>query len=153
MTVLSAQSIRKANIFSPFHERSVAHGMSFGLSAAGYDVRIAEGVHMWAGHFQLASIMEHIEMPWNVIGFVHDKSTWARRGLAVQNTVIEPGWKGYLTIELTNHRDDPDKKGFYIEQGTPIAQIVFHWLDEVTEQPYSGKYQDQEAGPQEARHE
>jgi dCTP deaminase len=38
------------------------------------------------------------------MGIVHDKSTWARRGLVVQNTVIEPGWHGYqTTIELTNH--------------------------------------------------
>ena len=38
------------------------------------------------------------------MGIVHDKSTWARRGLVVQNTVIEPGWHGYLTIEVDQSR-------------------------------------------------
>lgn len=86
-------------------------------------------------------------MPKNVVGIVHDKSTWARRGLAVQNTVIEPGWRGFLTLELTNHGSVPIK----IERAMPIAQIVFHFTDEETV-GYEGKYQDQERGPQEARH-
>jgi dCTP deaminase len=85
-------------------------------------------------------------MPPDVIGFVHDKSSWARKGLAVQNTVIEPGWRGYLTLELTNHGRD----ALEITEGDPIAQIVFHYLDALTEQPYVGKYQDQGYGPQRA---
>ena len=43
MTVLSAQTIRKRGIVTPFCERSVAHGMSYGLSIAGYD-RIAQSL-------------------------------------------------------------------------------------------------------------
>ncbi len=85
-------------------------------------------------------------MPNSVMGIVHDKSSWARHGVAVQNTVIEPGWRGYLTLELTNHSQQTRT----IKPGDPIAQIVFHWLDEPTKQPYEGKYQDQAAGPQEA---
>ena len=46
-------------------------------------------------------------MPSDVLGQVCDKSTWARRGVAVQNTIIEPGWRGYLTVELTNHSGEP----------------------------------------------
>jgi dCTP deaminase len=88
-------------------------------------------------------------MPTDVIGFVHDKSTLARFGIAVQNTVIEPGWTGILTIELTNHSDE----FLWLTAGQPIAQIVFHELDAPTERPYSGKYQNQEAGPQAARFE
>jgi dUTPase len=66
------------------------------------------------------------------MGIVHHKSTWARRGLVVQNTVIEPGWHGYLTIELTNHGPG----ALSLQWGMPIAQIVFHRLEAVTEQPY-----------------
>ena len=42
-------------------------------------------------------------MPRDMVGVVHDKSTWARRGLSVFNTVIEPGWRGKLTLELVYH--------------------------------------------------
>jgi dCTP deaminase len=63
--------------------------------------------------------------------------------------VIEPGWSGYLTLELTNHGHD----ALDILWGDPIAQIVFHWLDHATDQPYNGKYQDQKRGPQPAKDE
>ena len=146
--ILSAQSIRKRGIFSPFMERSKAFGMTFGLGPAGYDVRLAEEVEMDPGSFQLASTLEHFDMPLDVLGVVHDKSTLARMGLAIQNTVIEPGWRGYLTLELTNHNNIASiRKGIIrLKAGSPIAQIVLHQLDEATELPYSGRYQDQPAG-------
>lgn len=65
----------------------------------------------------------------------------------MQNTVIEPGWRGHLTLELTMHGYDV----LDLPRGCGIAQVVFHFLDEETEMPYDGKYQDQQAGPQEAR--
>lgn len=156
MTVLSSQSIRKRGIFTPFNDRAVYRGMTFGLGPAGYDVRIAETVELgvqrtsrgiWnASKAALASTMEHFTMPDDCVAYVKDKSTWARRFVLVQNTIIEPGWRGFLTLEITYDGDD----GIVIEAGSPIAQIVFHKLDETTEQPYSGKYQDQESGPQHA---
>ena len=151
MTVIPAQFIRRlctersTPMIQPFHERQKAGGMTFGLSPAGYDVRIAETVTLQPGQFILASTLEAFHMPDNVIGFVHDKSTWARMGIAVQNTVIEPGWRGKsLTLEISNHGSAPAE----ILKGTPIAQIVFHRLEEQTMQPYNGRYQDQAAGPQ-----
>lgn len=147
--IASAQTLRALRPVEPFCERGVVDGMSFGLSSAGYDVRVAENVYLHAGQFRLASTIERFKMPPNLLGIVHDKSTWARRGLAVQNTVIEPGWEGYLTLELTNHSD-----GFLaLQAGDPVAQIVFHILDHPTESPYDGKYQHQESGPQPARFE
>jgi len=140
--ILSAQSIRRAGIFDPFHERTKAHGMTFGLGPAGYDLRIAETVFLQPGDTSLASTLEHLTMPHNVLGRVADKSTWARRFLVVQNTVIEPGWCGYLTMELSNHGGENLK----IVAGMPIAQIILHWLDQDTEQPYVGKYQNQRQG-------
>lgn len=130
-------------MIEPFHEREVSFGMSYGLSVAGYDVRIAEGLRLSPGEFVLASTIECFAMPTDVIGKVHDKSTLARRGLAVQNTVIEPGWRGFLTLELTNH----SKEGIILFPTMPIAQIVFQRLEAPAEKPYSGKYQDQASGP------
>lgn len=160
--ILSAQTIRSlcrdamyvnpdcTKMISPFCERTVQNGKSFGLSAAGYDVRIdiQEGnvMPVFPGDFMLASTLERFVMPSDVMGVVHDKSSWARKGLTVQNTVIEPGWSGYLTLELTNH----SLKDIVLYPNDPIAQIVFHRLDSPTIQPYSGKYQNQKRGPQEA---
>lgn len=147
--ILPAQTIRGLGIIEPFHERTVEGGKTYGLSSAGYDVRIDQGILVGAGTFKLASTVECFYMPDDVLGVVHDKSTWARIGIALQNTVIEPGWSGYLTLEITNH----STKGLFIDRYSPIAQIVFHRLEEATEQPYIGKYQNQERGPQEARFE
>jgi len=65
----------------------------------------------------------------------------------VQNTIFDPGWRGYATLELTNH----GRSSLTILAGDPIAQVVCYLLTEPTTQPYSGKYQNQEAGPQHAR--
>lgn len=147
MTVLSAQAIRGILPIHPFHERTVHNGMTFGLSAAGYDVRIAEDITLSANlygpmRFSLASTVEKFLMPDDCLAYVKDKSSWARRGLSVFNTVIEPGWEGLLTLELVYH----GMGELHIPSGSPIAQIVFHKLDEATEQPYEGKYQHQRAG-------
>jgi dCTP deaminase len=150
--ILPAQEIRRrcassAPMIAPFVERGVVRGMSFGLSAASYDVRIAESVTIHPGEFVLASTVERFCIANDVLIVAHDKSSWARRGLAVQNTVFDPNFRGHATIELTNH----GKSSLAILAGDPIAQVVCHLLVEPTTQPYSGKYQDQEAGPQHAR--
>lgn len=147
MSVLSAQSIRRRGVLWPVQSKFKAFGMSGGLGSASYDVQVAETFWMWPGRFRLASTIEYFDMPNDVCGIVHDKSTWARRGLTVQNTFLDPGWKGYLTLELALH----SLNFFKIYKGTPIAQIVFHELDNPTEFPYEGKYQCQEKGPQRPR--
>lgn len=169
--ILSAQTIRRLAgmgfLAQPFNERTVSNGKTFGLSACGYDVRVEFGAgqirkfsapewernpsyghrHSRPGYtFLLASTVEEFNMPPNVMGVVHDKSSWARKGLTVQNTVIEPGWRGFLTLELVYHGTGE----LIVSAGDPIAQVVFHWLDAITDQPYEGKYQNQERGPQEA---
>lgn len=149
MSILPAQEIRKLKPVEPFEERTKHNGQTYGLGPAGYDIRVAEDLTIWPGGFMLASSMERFSMPNHVLGIVHDKSTWARRGIAVQNTVIEPGWRGFLTLELTNH----SRSVVIMSRGDPIAQIIFHALTAPTELSYSGKYQDQAAGPQPARYE
>lgn len=151
MSVLSAQSIRLRGLISPLVERQQhpESGCSFGLSACGYDVRLDQEINLWPGEFKLASTLEEFRMHTDVVGIVHDKSTWVRRGLMVHNTVIEPGWRGFLTLELAYHLHPPAPRPLRLLAGTPIAQVVFHFLDQPTEQPYpeSGKYMDQIRGP------
>ena len=138
------------------------NGVSHGLGEAGYDIRIKQEVifdpgydHTYpmtwdcdlasgVGRFCLASSMEEFDMPDRLVGIVHDKSTWARRGLSVFNTVIEPGWKGFLTLELVYHGNTP----LHIPEGSGIAQVVFHQT--VSRAVYDGKYQNQADEPVEA---
>ena len=80
------------------------NGVSYGLSEAGYDIRIKQSVILHPfRRFVLASSIERFEMPDNLVGIVHDKSTWARRKVSVFNTVIEPDWRGFLTLEIVYH--------------------------------------------------
>lgn len=118
------------------------HGVSYGMSEAGYDVQIKQTVHLHPfRRFKLASTVEYFHMPTNLVGIVHDKSTWARRGLSVFNTVIEPGWKGWLTLELVYH----GWRILTIPAGAGIAQVIFH--ETVEHSSYGGKYQDQPNRP------
>lgn len=127
----------------PFSERAVVHGMSYGLSACGYDIRVKDAVEVPAGDFVLAVSVEYFAFPRDLRGVLADKSTWARRGIAVQNTRFEPGWRGYPTIEISNH----GRASVVIPAGAPIAQMEFGLLDASTEQAYAGKYQDQPQRP------
>lgn len=138
-------------------------GVSHGLGEAGYDIRLRQtiefrrnddpriGARVYVdndctpGNFCIASAIEEFDMPDNLVGIVHDKSTWARRGLSVFNTVIEPGFRGGLTLELVYHGSD----FLLIPAGAGIAQVIFHRIAESAS--YDGKYQNQSTDPVEAR--
>lgn len=160
--ILSGQTIRRRGLVHPCLERTESGGLTHGLGPAGYDVRLDLGEEWlsrswpnldrdtrWLGprEFILAATLERFLMDADVLGRVCDKSTLARQGLTVQNTIVEPGWEGYLTLELVNH----SRVGMSLRQGQPIAQVIFELLDEPAETPYAGKYQYQAAGPQAAR--
>jgi dCTP deaminase len=160
MTVLSGQTISRLGLIQPCrprtefgrHIKDRLYTLTHGLGPAGYDLTLdwadPQGFRVLEpGEFRLGAANERFELPNNVIGMVYDKSSWARRGLSLFNTVVEPGWGGWLTIELTNL----GKESLFLPQGVPIAQVVFSYLDEPTDNPYNGKYQDQARGPQSAR--
>lgn len=142
---------------------AVGTDTTYGLGEAGYDIRIKQEVTFYRlfglipmvkirdpetgetkrvfGKFTLASAIERFTMPVNLVGIVHDKSTWARRTLSVFNTVIEPGWRGYLTLELVYH----GSKKLVIPAGSGIAQVIFHELS--VGAAYEGRYQNQPNKP------
>ena len=155
--ILSAQSIKHRAagpiaeggsnlVISPFHEKTIEHGRTFGLSSCSYDVRLSKTLWLWPFWGRLGVIMEYLVLPNDLAGEVKDKSTNARIFVLVQNTHIDPGFEGYLTVELTRMLPWPIR----LKAGTPIAQIVFHTLDQPTEIPYRGKYRNQRATPQPA---
>lgn len=145
MTQLSAQSIRRLcvntpQMIFPFENgRKVLNGKSYGLSAASYDVRIAHDLSLLPREAALAHTLEDFNIPLNVVGYVIDKSSYARRFVTAFNTLLDPGWHGNLTLELVNLGPSVVD----IAAGDPIAQIAFHWLDEATDAPYNSKYQGQ----------
>ena len=141
--ILNGFDLYFAEPLSPMSEtKKSAHGVSWGMSEAGYDVRIKQEVRLSpALRFSLASTVERFQMPPNLVGIVHDKSTWARQGLSVFNTVIEPGWKGFLTLELVYHGNGE----LVIPAGCGIAQVIFHTTTALGR--YDGKYQDQADEP------
>lgn len=132
---------------------------SYGLSECGYDIRLKQKVtfipqqgnnpsmlsscelKLGIGNFLLASAMEEFQMPTNLMGTVRDKSTWARCGLSVFNTVIEPGWNGFLTLELVYH----GRERLVLPAGSGIAQVIFEELRDHGH--YVGKYQNQADEP------
>lgn len=144
MTIINGKALLAAAPMSPMVEsKQVTHGVSHGLSFAGYDIRIRQSVTMSPeNRFTLASTVERFQMPANLVGIVHDKSTWIRQGLSLANTVIEPGWHGdALTLELIYHGNGE----LHIPEGAGIAQVLFHRIEEPAQ--YSGKYQWQSAQP------
>lgn len=139
--------MQRALIAPCLHKFSDPAGNSAGLGPCGYDLTLDQSIFIAPGGFCLCSTVECFTLPHDVCAIIHDKSSLARRGVAVQNTVAEPGWRGHLTLEVTNHGVEP----FSLFTGCAIAQAIFHQLDQPTIYPYSGKYQDQQRGPQGAR--
>jgi dCTP deaminase len=162
--VVNGKALLAAQPIRDMEDKKVEfNGVSYGLSEAGYDIRLKQDIRFSPDRFGvcktsvlvpgdslpsigyrrflLASAMEEFTMPADLVGIVHDKSTWARKGLSVFNTVIEPGWHGFLTLELVYH----GWEDLHIPEGSGIAQVVFHHTTCSSE--YDGKYQNQADEP------
>ncbi len=92
--------------------------------------------------FALARSVEYFRIPRNVLVICLGKSTYARCGIIVNVTPLEPEWEGHITLEFSNTTPLPAK--IYANEG--VAQLLFLESDEVCETSYkdrSGKYQGQ----------
>jgi dCTP deaminase len=92
--------------------------------------------------FALAETVEYLEIPRDIIAICLGKSTYARCGIIVNVTPLEPEWRGKITIEISNTTPLPAR--IYANEG--IAQILFLRADQVCRTSYAdkkGKYQDQ----------
>lgn len=92
--------------------------------------------------FVLARSLEYIRMPSDVLGIVLGKSTYARCGIITNFTPLEPGWYGFITIEISN--TTPLPAVIYANEG--IAQVLFFQGDTPCDISYAdkkGKYQGQ----------
>ncbi len=92
--------------------------------------------------FALCETVEYLEIPRDVLAICVGKSTYARCGLIVNVTPLEPEWRGKVTLEISNTTPLPAR--VYANEG--IAQLLFLKGDKVCEKSYAdkeGKYQDQ----------
>jgi len=92
--------------------------------------------------FALASTVEYFRIPRNVLTICLGKSTYARCGIIVNVTPLEPEWEGHITLEFSNTTTLPAK--VYANEG--VAQVVFLEANEPCESSYldrGGKYQGQ----------
>lgn len=92
--------------------------------------------------FMLGRTMEWFNIPRDVLVICMSKSTWARAGISVLVTPLEPEWSGHVVIEIANHTTMPAK--IYVKAG--ICQFLFLQSDENCSVSYAdrdGKYQNQ----------
>lgn len=165
--IVNGKSLLKFQPVEPMETEKIRfQGTSYGLSEAGYDLRIKQDITfiksgygdrvvvkdpdepeevVYFGCFCLASTIEKFQMPNFLVANIHDKSTWARQGLSVFNTVVEPGWHGWLTLELVYH----GQIDLHIPAGSGIAQALFASLTDMSSYG-DGKYQNAQNFPQPA---
>ncbi|MBI5239487.1 MAG: dCTP deaminase [Elusimicrobia bacterium] len=159
-------------MIDPFVERVEGRGrISYGLSSYGYDIRLADEYKIFTNvfgavvdpkafdpksfvdykgphcvippnSFALARSVENFDIPREVLAVCLGKSTFARCGIIVNVTPLEPCWTGHLTIEISNTTPLPAK----VYSGEGIAQLLFFEGSELCETSYAdrkGKYQAQ----------
>lgn len=145
--------------------------ISYGTSSYGYDVRCAPEFRVFTNinsvivdpknfdsnsfvdvdadvciippnSFVLARTVEYFRIPRNILTLCLGKSTYARCGIIVNVTPLEPEWEGHVTLEFSNTTPLPAK--IYANEG--VAQVIFLESDDVCETSYKdrqGKYQGQ----------
>jgi len=145
--------------------------ISYGTSSYGYDIRCSDEFKIFTNinsavvdpknfdensfvdvksdiciippnSFVLARTVEYLKIPRDVLTICLGKSTYARCGIIVNVTPLEPEWEGHVTLEFSNTTPLPAK--IYANEG--VAQILFLGADEVCETSYgdrAGKYQGQ----------
>ena len=165
--------VKKYRMLEPFEEHLKRDGViSYGLSSMGYDIRITDEYKVFTNlkqavvdpkqfsqdsfvdfkgkecivppnSFALARSVELFRMPRSVLGICLGKSSYARCGIVVNITPLEPGWEGHLTIEISNTTPLPAR----IHSFEGIAQVLFFEAGSLPEVSYAdrkGKYQGQQ---------
>jgi dCTP deaminase len=159
-------------MITPFVEKQTREGViSYGLSSYGYDARVGPDFKIFTNvesavvdpksfspasfvdrrtdvcvippnSFALAHTIEYFRIPRDVLVICLGKSTYARCGIIVNVTPLEPEWEGQVTIEISNTTPLPAR--IYANEG--ICQFLFLKGDEVCETSYAdraGKYMGQ----------
>jgi len=107
------------------------------LNPAGYDLRTSSKVILEPKQHKLTATLETVELGLKVTAFLHIRSSLAREGGIGSFAVVDPGFRGQLTLNICN----AGEKEITIKEREPIVQIVFHKLGDSAKKGYSGSYQ------------
>jgi dCTP deaminase len=108
------------------------------LTPAGYDLGVDKDISLNPGERKLVATLERVELPPNLLGILHLRSSFAREGLLASLALVDPGFKGQLTVSLLNAG-----KGFVkMIRGERFLQLTFIGLSTGAERPYNGQYQE-----------
>ena len=107
------------------------------LNPAGYDLRCSKTMVLKPKQYVLVATLETVELGLNVAAFLHIRSSLAREGIIGSFAVVDPGFRGQLTLNLHNVSD----KEVTLNEGERIVQIVFHSLGSTAKKGYNGSYQ------------
>jgi len=166
------KKMAQKGMITPFSDKQIRKGViSYGVSSYGYDIKLGDEFKIFTNlnttvvdpknfderslvdfkgevciippnSFALASSIEYFKIPRDIIVICLGKSTYARCGIIVNVTPLEPEWEGHVTVEISNTTPLPAK--IYGNEG--IAQLIFLQADEICEISYkdkAGKYQSQ----------
>lgn len=104
---------------------------------ASYDLRIGENVILPSRVYTLVSSLEWVELPADLAATLRCRSSFARRGILLGGGFVDPGFRGQLTLCLTNMSPDP----IALHREDRVVQMILHEVG-MNERLYSGRYQD-----------
>ncbi len=104
---------------------------------ASYDLRAATEITLPRGNCTLVPTIEWVELPTDVAGTLMCRSSFGRRGVLLGAGFVDPGFRGHLTLCLTNMGSDD----IVVRQNDRIVQMILHEVANSSE-GYSGRYQD-----------
>ena len=107
------------------------------LNPAGYDLRASGKVVIKPKRYELTATLETVELGLKVMASLHICSSLAREGIIGSFAVVDPGFRGQLTLNLHNVGEGE----ITIRKGEPMVQIVFHRLGRPARKGYRGLYQ------------
>ena len=110
----------------------------FRVNPAGVDLRIDRDITLRPKQQSLVASIETVELSANIIGFLHLRSSLSREGLFASLALVDPGFRGQLTVSLYNAGDNPVN----LARAERFIQLSIIRLGKPAINKYSGRYQD-----------
>jgi dCTP deaminase len=107
------------------------------LNPAGMDLRVHENMMIEPGRHKLVATLERVELSENLLGILHIRSSLAREGVIASLALVDPGFRGQLTVSLYNAGD----RLVRLRKGERFIQLSLIRLGSPATTVYDGKYQ------------
>lgn len=107
------------------------------LNPSGIDLRVDRKILLDPHEQKLVATLERVELSENILGILHIRSSLARESLIASLALVDPGFKGQLTVSLYNASD----RSVSLDKGERFIQLTLFRLGTPATQEYSGRYQ------------